>query len=334
MNTALVLDPPAAPAAVGSYADIVFDRPLDHAYSYAVPPALVDAVGVGKRVECPFGRGDRTTVGYCVNVHADPPARACKEIVRVLDDEALLTDPLLRLTRWMADYYLCGWGQVLQAVLPAGVRDKAGTRESLFVEAVPADDIPHPPQALTPKQAAVLDKLRKEGGPVEMRRLGRLAQVGPAVIRALLDKRYARQHVERVERVAFDLEGPAVPAAPLDLSPHQQAAWDAVRAGLEADEYRAFLLHGVTGSGKTEVYLRAIEEVVKNGREALVLVPEIALTPQTIERFKGRCGSVAVMHSHLTDSERGRTGGASPTATSRWWSGRGRRCSPRRASSA
>src|SRR5947209_13685612 len=94
------------------YADVVFDRPLVHAYTYAVPDSLRDAVGVGKRVEAPFGRGDSTTVGYCVRIHTDAPERAVKEIDRVLDDDALVTDTLLRLTRWMADYYLCGWGQV------------------------------------------------------------------------------------------------------------------------------------------------------------------------------------------------------------------------------
>src|SRR6476469_3027803 len=127
---------PAGPAtAAGVFADVVFDRPLDHAYSYAVPADLVDRIGVGKRVEAPFGRGDRATVGYCVRVHDVPPTRAVKSITRVLDDEALLTDGLLRLTRWMADYYLCGWGPVLNAVVPAGARDRAGTRAAASPEA-------------------------------------------------------------------------------------------------------------------------------------------------------------------------------------------------------
>src|SRR5436305_10870374 len=129
-------DEPAPTA--GLYADIVFDRPLDAAYTYAVPDHLHDAAGVGKRVEAPFGRGDKTTIGYCVGLKTDAPSREVKSILRVLDDEALLTDNLLRLTRWMADYYLCGWGQVLQAVLPAGVRERAGTRKAVVVEAVSA----------------------------------------------------------------------------------------------------------------------------------------------------------------------------------------------------
>src|SRR3954470_8041406 len=138
--------------AAGLFADVVFDRPLDHAFTYAVGEGLRGAVAVGKRVRAPFGRGDRPTVGYCVRLSQTPPPREVKELVAVLDDEALLTDSLLRLTRWMADYYLCGWGQVLNAVVPAGARDRAGTRNLAFVEAVPPDELPAPPPAVTAKQ--------------------------------------------------------------------------------------------------------------------------------------------------------------------------------------
>jgi primosomal protein N' (replication factor Y) (superfamily II helicase) len=297
-------DDRATATASGTFADIVFDRPLDHAYSYAVPDDLVDRIGVGKRVEAPFGRGDSATIGYCVRVHEVPPLRAVKSITRVVDEEALLTDSLLRLTRWMADYYLCGWGQVLQAVLPAGVRDQAGTREAVVVEAVPEEELVDQPE-LTPKQTQVLQRLRESGGPVEQQRLCREAKVGPGVVRTLIDKGLIRKHVERVERTDLNAEAPLPPSTPITLNGDQEGVWKPVADAVESSGYHAFLLHGVTGSGKTEIYLRAIEEVVRQGKEALVLVPEISLTPQTIERFRGRCGNVAVMHSHLTDSERG-----------------------------
>src|SRR5204863_9224374 len=95
------------------------------------------------------------------------------------------------------------------------------------------------------------------------------------------------------------------PPLAIELNPDQFRAWEPIRDALRAGGFHPFLPHGVTGSGKTEIYLRAIEEVVNQGKEAIVLVPEISLTPQTIERFKGRCGQVAVLHSHLTDAERG-----------------------------
>src|SRR5262249_13551616 len=249
----------------------------------------------------PFGRGDKATVGYCVRVHDHPPPRAVKSIARVLDDEALLTDSLLRLTRWMADYYLCGWGQVLQAVLPAGVRDQAGTPEAGFVEPVADSELPDPLPTLTGKQTSAWEKLRKAAGPVEQRRLCRTAGVGPGVIRSLIDKGLARKHVERVERTDKFTDDEVVSTAPIVLNEDQERVWRPVADSIGSGGYHAFLLHGVTGSGKTEIYLRAIEEVIKQGKEALVLVPEISLTPQTIERFRGRCASVAVMHSHLTD---------------------------------
>src|SRR5205823_6503315 len=145
-------------------------------FSYAVPEPLRAAVAVGKRVQVPFGQGNRATVGYVVRLSTTPPGRAVKEILAVLDDEALLTDNLLRLTRWMADYYLCGWGQVLNAVVPAGARDRAGTRSLNFVEAVPEADLPAPLPTLTTRQAAVLARLREAGRPVEARQLQRQAQ--------------------------------------------------------------------------------------------------------------------------------------------------------------
>src|SRR5262249_26321270 len=93
-----------APAqAAGLYADVVFDRPLDHAYTYAVGSAQRDAIAVGKRVRAPFGRGDKPTIGFCVRLTGDAPQRAVKELHSVVDDEALLDEHLMRLTRWMAD---------------------------------------------------------------------------------------------------------------------------------------------------------------------------------------------------------------------------------------
>lgn len=161
------------------FADVVFDRPFDHAYTYAVPENLRDRVGVGKRVEAPFGRGDKGTVGYCIRVADLPPDRPVKAIARVLDDDALLDDHLLTLTRWMADYYLCGWGQVLHAVVPAGVRENAGTKAVTFVEVVPRDDLPNPLPTVTARQKQALEALRKAGGPVELGRFVRCRTAAP-----------------------------------------------------------------------------------------------------------------------------------------------------------
>jgi primosomal protein N' (replication factor Y) len=295
--------PPVSRA--GLFAEIVFDRPLDHAYSYAVSDELRPQIAVGKRVQVPFGRGDKPTVGYCVGLSETAPDRSVKEILRVLDDEALLTESLMRLTRWMADYYLCGWGQVLNAVIPAGAREKAGTKATMYLEAVAEAELPLPTPKLSAKQAAALEHLRSAGRALEARQLARLAKCGPAPLEALVEKGYARRVVRRVERFANSSEDAEDAEGPITLNADQETVFAPVEAALRRGGFQAFLLHGVTGSGKTEIYLRAIEEVLRQGKEALVLVPEISLTPQTIARFKGRCGEVAVLHSHLGDAERG-----------------------------
>jgi primosomal protein N' (replication factor Y) len=299
-----------APLATGLFCEIVFDRPLDHVYSYAVPESLRAAVAVGKRVVGPFGRGDRATIGYCVGLRTEAPPRAVKAITGVADAEPLLTPDLLRLTRWLADYYLCGWGQVLQAILPAGVRDQAGVRKAIMIE--PVAQPPDPLPRLTAKQMAVLEYLRQRGEPVERREVARQTNAGLTVIDALIAKGLARKSIVRIERDRQSQNaceendhrsGSETPS--IELNPDQLRAWAPVEQAVRTGGFQAFLLHGVTGSGKTEIYLRAIEEVIRQGKEAIVLVPEISLTPQTIERFRGRCGQVAVLHSHLGDADRG-----------------------------
>src|SRR5262245_15645007 len=305
--------PPAGPLS-GLFADIVFDRPLDHAFTYAVPQSLAGRVGVGKRVEAPLGKGGKTTSGFCVRVTDTPPAASfeIKPITRVLDDDALVDEHLMKLTRWMADYYLCGWGQVLHAVVPAGVREQAGTRIAAFVEPLPKDRLPNPLPTVTPQQKSALDKLKKEGRPLEILQLARLAKCTPGVVHGLVKKGLVRKFNERIDTTdtanpdrAGGGEEDSKPSPDITLNADQVRVWGHGHTALEAGVYKPFLLHGVTGSGKTEIYLRAIEEIVRQGKEAIVLVPEISLTPQTLARFKGRCGNVAVLHSHLTDAERG-----------------------------
>jgi primosomal protein N' (replication factor Y) len=299
--------PPASPVVqqTGLFADVVFDRPLDHAFTYSVPEALRSAIGVGKRVQVPFGKGDRAAVGYCVRVSETAPERAVKDLLAVLDGEPLFTDALMRLTRWMADYYLCGWGQVLNAVVPAGARQKAGTKNLLLIEAVPEAELPVPAPALTAKQTKALQVLREAGRPLELKQVTRQAQCASGPVEALVEKGFARRVSQRVEQFTDSTSEATPDDGPIALNPDQQRVWDVLAPAIQQGGFQAFLLHGVTGSGKTEIYLRAIEEVIRQGKEALVLVPEISLTPQTIQRFRGRCREVAVLHSHLSDAERG-----------------------------
>ncbi len=286
------------------YAEVVFDRPLDLPYTYAVPATLHAQIAVGKRIEAPFGKGDRRTVGYCVRVTTVAPHREVKAIQRVLDAEILLTEELLRLTRWMADYYLCGWGQVLHAVLPSSVRDNAGLREVVYLQPSPNPELLRALPKLPAKQATIWSILRKQSEPMEQRELMRLARCGPSPIQTMLARGLIQRHTTQVD-VYEQAVASNQPPPTIELNPDQQRVWSTIQTAVQTGGYQAYLLHGVTGSGKTEIYLQAIAEVIAQGKEAIVLVPEIALTPQTIERFQGRCGKIAVLHSHLSDTERG-----------------------------
>jgi primosomal protein N' (replication factor Y) len=314
MQPSLFQPPDNEATSATTFAEIVFDRPLDHAFTYAVPSELQMQIGVGKRVLAPFGRGERQTIGFCVGLTGVKPERRVKVIVQVLDDEALLTEHLLKLTRWMADYYLCGWGQVLNAVVPAGVKKQAGTRSVPMLDLVPESLLIQPPPHLSPKQKRVLEFLQTQPLPIELSRVTRELKCGNTPIAALVQKGYVHRKVGRVatavavsQKIEDDDESAdgEITNAGWELTFDQAEVWSRLEPILQTGGFHSFLLHGITGSGKTELYLRAIEEVVKQGKEALVLVPEISLTPQTIQAFKGRCKDVAILHSHLHAAERG-----------------------------
>jgi len=299
-----------AAAADRLIADVVFNRPLTTVFQYLVPNELREMIGPGQRIEAPFGRGNKPTIGFCVGLSTVLPAgKTLKAISSVLDREPLIDARMLELTRWIADRYLCGWGQVLECIVPAGVKSKAGTREVTFFALSPTL-IPRLVDRVTmfndlklpAKQRAVIDVLAAAPGPLRVDELSEAANCGVVPIHGLRDKGLIVASRARL------LTAPVM-AAPevhrdIVMNPDQRRAVDAILSVVRSSQHRTLLLHGVTGSGKTEVYIKAIEEVVSYGRQAIVLVPEISLTPQTIRRFNSRFASVAVLHSHLTDAER------------------------------
>ncbi|MFO0950216.1 MAG: primosomal protein N' [Isosphaeraceae bacterium] len=312
---------PAPGAPGGLYAGVVFNRPLDQVLTYRVPERLEGFVGPGNRLRVPLGKGNKPEVGYCVRVDRTPPQGVepsrIKEVIEALDSPPLINAAMLELTHWMGKYYGCAWGQALDAVVPAGVKKQAGTRVGTFL-VVPEETrarIEELRQELPAKQAEVLSTLLRTEEPLTAADVGRLAKCGPGPITALRErgllhtvKRRARRRSN--EPAASAAGGPAASdtavAARPDLTAEQASVLERLGPALRGEGFATFLIHGVTGSGKTEVYLSAIEQVVARGREAIVLVPEISLTPQTIRRFKRRFPRVAVLHSHLSDVERHR----------------------------
>ena len=276
-------------------------------FTYRVPAELEAQVAPGARVAVPFGRSPRAT-GYVLGFAETAPAGiALRELAAVLDPFPLFTPELLALVRWAEAYYLCPPGELYRAALPPGLNARAGTaapRRRTVEYAAPAAAASEALTALARRaraQHAVLEYLLARGRiPVEELRAAFPA--GRAALGALREKGLAILESEApVPEGALLATGDAPPP----LTTDQAAALEAVAAALDARAFAPFLLHGVTGSGKTEVYLRAIARAREAGRGALVLVPEIALTPQLAGRFRARFGeAVALLHSGLSDAER------------------------------
>jgi primosomal protein N' (replication factor Y) (superfamily II helicase) len=292
-------------------------------FDYLVPDSLREKVELGRRVKVPLGPSNRLVVGYCVRLEDRPAGRRrLKPLHSVLDQRSLLSPAMLRLTRWIADYYLCDWAAVLDAVVPVGVRSGAGTRLAtlLAVDAEVAANVkPRPVVAvegetsgrgftlgdlkLSPKQAEILKILAESKQPLTPGELARAARCTSGPIATLRRKGLIRAQSSRIATLRPE-ESLPVREKHLVLNPDQQQALQTILEAINGPRHQTILVHGVTGSGKTEVYIQAIQEVIHFGRQAIVLVPEISLTPQTVERFRQRFGAVAVLHSHLSDAER------------------------------
>lgn len=285
-------------------ARVVVDLALDREFDYLVPDELAGEARLGSRVLVPFGH--RRVHGYIVGFADSSSIENLKPIERIVGRKPLVEERILELARWIADYYMAPLEKAVQTVLPGAVR-KPGARfkETRIVSRTEkADDALAVAELRkkAPAQGRVLDALA--GGPMPLERLAEAAQTAAAAVHALVRKGFAAIASRAVLRMA-DAGHEVVRTEPLPLMPQQQEALAAIVDAIEGRDKRPVLLHGVTGSGKTEVYLQAIDRVLKEDRGCIVLVPEISLTPQTVDRFRGRFGeTVAVLHSELSEGER------------------------------
>ncbi len=288
-------------------ATVVFTSGPAGPFDYRVPDDLRGKLSAGMRVRTPFGARNNLTVGYCVHVEGRREVhRRLKTLHDLLDERPLLSQAMLRLTGWMAEHYLCPWGTVLEAVLPAGVRAAAGTRMTQFVRLPNQVAARLPTLKLSPKQKKIVTFLAGQSEPLPIAQVAAAADCTFGPIHNLVKKGLLELEMRRFDAARTPAALRLSSATHLDLNEDQRAALDAILATLHGRRHETLLMHGVTGSGKTEVYIQAIDEVLRFGRQAIVLVPEISLTPQTEARFRGRFGSVAVLHSHLRDAERRR----------------------------
>jgi primosomal protein N' (replication factor Y) (superfamily II helicase) len=285
-------------------ASIVFAEAPHGPLHYRIPDELLEQTRPGVRVKVPLGRSNREMLGYCIAVETvQQPPGALKPVAEVLDVEPLCTPRVLELMQWMSRYYLAPLGQVFEAAIPAGVRASAGSRQRMMLYPTPASGDEQQLAKLTAKQREALQMLVQVGGGLTLDQLQKMAGCSSAPIQTL---RQAGMIEVRQERVLEEL-APRVPmptSPPLALSADQRQALKQILEALDSRKSETILLHGITGSGKTEVYMQAIHEVISFGRQAIVLVPEISLTPQTRQRFVQRFGQVAVLHSHMSGVER------------------------------
>jgi primosomal protein N' (replication factor Y) len=289
-------------------ARVVPEVSLDRAFDYAIPAALDAQVILGAKVRVPFK--SRNLVGYVVDFPTDPHTGKLKEIEEVLSQRAFLPAALIELAQWMAQYYCSPLTVALLSVLPKAVRHAdAAFKQRLWVERL-VPTLPDEALAALKRAKAQMAAWHflQESGPGWLADLSRESGISTAAWNGLAERQLIAIESRTQDRDPF-LDAPVAESASRVLNPDQTAALAIVREEIAAKgKPRVVLLHGVTGSGKTEVYLQAIAHVLALGKTALVLVPEIALTPQTVEhfraRFVGQKVGVAVLHSHLSSGER------------------------------
>ncbi len=293
---------------------VALDVPLRRVFDYLAPrgppPAASASILIGRRVRVPLGR--QRLVGLVVEtaLESEVPSEQLKPALEWLDAQPILDEQALGLLGWAADYYHHPIGQAIATALPKALRLGAPalrTERSWVVTPEGREAFGRSGPARAPQQRRLLGLLVERDGAAD----GTLDAALPTwreAARALARRGWIASRMEPAERDASELQPGAAGASgsantsPI-LTPEQQAAVGRIRGSLGG--FAAWVLHGITGSGKTEVYLQVVEEVLRRGQRALVLVPEIGLTPQLVRRFRERFAApLAVMHSALTDRER------------------------------
>ena len=292
---------------------VAFESGADREFDYLVPDEIWP-IEVGQRVEVPFGKKNKLQIGFCVA--ADISQRETqkkfklKKVIRVVDKEPLVDAELMELGRWISSYYVCPLGQVLAAMVPAAVKKGAGVKkEKRIYLAEGADEAIKKLKGKRQKQ--IVKYLRDKKALSATDAIG-LDEVLEAVecTNVPIKKLSEKQIIKIAEKTVFR----ALPAIPegmmlktegeIKLNEDQQKALSHINAQIDSEKFGVTLLYGVTDSGKTELYIRAVEYVLQKGKSAIVLLPEIALTAQTVQRFSARFEKIAVMHSGLTASQR------------------------------
>ena len=283
---------------MASIAKVVVEISLDREFDYRIPAHMQSSIKVGSQVTVPFQ--SRELRGFVVGLaNFSAFADKLKEIKGVVGEKPLIPDEIMKLAYWIADYYCAPIEAAVRTVLPSAVRKRgAKHKKQLFVALTGKS-----PEKITALQDEVFQTLQAHGT-MTVSELKERTGCSESPIRTL--EKYglvtiSEETIQRDPHAGMEL----LRTKPFDLMAEQQTALDTINAAMDQEKPGTVLLHGVTGSGKTEVYLQALQHALDKGQGAIVLVPEIALTPQTVDRFRSRFGEcVAVLHSSLSDGER------------------------------
>jgi primosomal protein N' (replication factor Y) len=292
-----------------NYVRVIIDRAIQREFDYSVPETLADRIGIGSRVRVPFRDKSALATVLATLEHSD--AKGIRPIEALVGEAPAISESLLELAKWMSTYYCCPLEAVMRSLLPQVIRRaEVGWKKQLFVQPLGKIDIEQIDnlRKRAPRQAELLEAIAKLDKPMPAAQLLRKTSLDNQTLRALAKRGLIELREEAVERDPHADEQ-FIATTNLELNPEQVLALSKVTDALTAPETaKPILLHGVTGSGKTEIYLQAIRTALERGKTAIVLVPEISLTPQTVERFKSRFAEmhevVAVLHSHLSEGER------------------------------
>ena len=296
------------------FARVIVDQSGGTALDYAIPPEWETRVQTGSRVAVPVRQ--RQAFATVIELLDASEVPGIRPLTKVVGNRPILGPNLLRLARWMAAYYCCPVETAMRAVLPQvirkgaiGFKQRLAARLTREIDAALLAEL----ERRAPKQAAIVETLREAAAhgkspfdPLPVTALLKAAGADRAALTALVRKGLVATENETVARDPHEGET-FVHAAPHPLNAEQSDVFAHVCVAIDKPE-KPLLLYGVTGSGKTEIYLQGIQRVLDRGQSAIMLVPEIALTPQTVERFKSRFAAmqaeVAVLHSHLSEGER------------------------------
>jgi primosomal protein N' (replication factor Y) len=302
---------PSDAQVAGPFAVVALEQAIDRVLDYSIPKKMLLSLQIGQRVRVPLGRGNKLASGYVVGIRPTTAHQKIKPLESLIDDRVLVSPQLMALAQWMSKYYVAPLGVVLESVIPSAVKKRIGLGYSSIVRwAIERHSLQSfYEKTKAPKRRALLSRLLQlqpdEG--IDLLRLAGEAGVSPGTVKKLAQLGIiSLTQQPDLEGLTEEILSTEETEPEKTLNAEQQGVFDQLKPRVDSGGFSVNLLRGVTGSGKTEIYLQSIRQVVDSGKQAIVLVPEIALTPQTVKRFVARFKRVAILHSGLTSTERHR----------------------------